>query len=86
MVALARASKAAALLLGLAPPRSLCGKRVLFPQAFHCTGMPIKACADKLDRELATYGVPPKFPDPEADAEDKARGLHRMGPSALPHT
>lgn len=40
----------------------LCGKNVLFPQGFHCTGMPIKACADKLARELATYGCPPVFP------------------------
>lgn len=40
----------------------LCGKRVLFPQGFHCTGMPIKACADKLDHELSTYGCPPQFP------------------------
>ncbi|KAL4854122.1 Leucine--tRNA ligase [Chlorella vulgaris] len=40
----------------------LCGKNVLFPQGFHCTGMPIKACADKLARELSTYGNPPQFP------------------------
>jgi len=26
------------------------GKRALFPLGFHCTGMPIKACADKLTR------------------------------------
>lgn len=38
------------------------GKRVLFPFGFHCTGMPIKACADKLKRELAEFGFPPKFP------------------------
>ena len=24
------------------------GKRALFPLGFHCTGMPIRACADKL--------------------------------------
>lgn len=24
--------------------------------------MPIKACADKLQRELETFGYPPKFP------------------------
>lgn len=30
----------------------LCGKRALFPFAFHCTGMPIKAAADKIRREL----------------------------------
>lgn len=43
----------------------LCGKKVLFAQGFHCTGMPIKACADKLDRELTTYGCPPVFPTEE---------------------
>lgn len=43
----------------------LCGRRVLFPQGFHCTGMPIKACADKLDAELRTYGCPPQFPEDE---------------------
>ena len=26
------------------------GRNVLFLFGFHCTGMPIKACADKLDR------------------------------------
>ncbi|XP_055388671.1 LOW QUALITY PROTEIN: leucine--tRNA ligase-like [Condylostylus longicornis] len=29
------------------------GKRVLWPFSFHCTGMPIAACADKLKREVA---------------------------------
>ncbi|KAL2650092.1 hypothetical protein R1flu_018220 [Riccia fluitans] len=38
------------------------GKNVLFPFGFHCTGMPIKACADKIDREIKKYGNPPKFP------------------------
>ncbi|KAI8083040.1 leucyl-tRNA synthetase [Halteromyces radiatus] len=32
------------------------GKRALLPQGFHCTGMPIKACADKLTRELEMFG------------------------------
>ncbi|KAG2427994.1 hypothetical protein HXX76_011980 [Chlamydomonas incerta] len=51
----------------------LCGKNVLFPQAFHTTGMPIKACADKLDRELATYGCPPVFPgEDDKDMEEAA--------------
>lgn len=45
----------------------LCGKRVLFPQGFHCTGMPIKACADKLDHELSTYGCPPQFPEEDEE-------------------
>ncbi|KAK3944994.1 leucine--tRNA ligase [Diplogelasinospora grovesii] len=32
------------------------GRRVLFPMGFHCTGMPVKACADKLVNELAMFG------------------------------
>ena len=32
------------------------GKKVLFPFGFHCTGMPIKACADKLKREVEIFG------------------------------
>ncbi|QIW97279.1 hypothetical protein AMS68_002797 [Peltaster fructicola] len=32
------------------------GKRALYPQGFHCTGMPIKACADKLVREIELFG------------------------------
>jgi len=39
------------------------GKKVLFPFGFHGTGMPIKACADKLMREMEIYGYPPKFPE-----------------------
>lgn len=30
--------------------------------------MPIKACADKLQREMETFGYPPKFP---SDVEEK---------------
>ncbi|GKT99407.1 leucyl-trna cytoplasmic [Fusarium langsethiae] len=32
------------------------GKRTLFPMGFHCTGMPIKACADKLVNEVKKFG------------------------------
>ena len=32
------------------------GKRVLFPLGFHCTGMPIKACADKLVDDVRKFG------------------------------
>lgn len=38
---------------------------VLFPFGFHCTGMPIKACADKLKREMELFGFPPAFPEEE---------------------
>lgn len=46
------------------------GKRALFPLGFHCTGMPILACADKLKRESELFGknftdVPTEDEDPE---------------------
>lgn len=49
--------------------RRLRGETVLMPFGFHCTGMPIKACADKLKREMALYGNPPVHSEKaEADA------------------
>ncbi|KAK6204548.1 cytosolic leucyl tRNA synthetase [Scheffersomyces amazonensis] len=33
------------------------GKRALFPLGFHCTGMPIKAAADKIKREVELFGT-----------------------------
>lgn len=32
------------------------GKRTLYPQGYHGTGMPIKACADKLVYEMKMFG------------------------------
>ncbi|KAF2460670.1 hypothetical protein BDY21DRAFT_280681 [Lineolata rhizophorae] len=32
------------------------GKRTLYPQGYHATGMPIKACADKLVHEIEMFG------------------------------
>ncbi|CAH1098943.1 unnamed protein product [Psylliodes chrysocephalus] len=49
------------------------GKRVQFPFGFHCTGMPIKACADKLKREMELYGNPPKFPEIEEEVKVEER-------------
>ncbi|GMI40858.1 hypothetical protein TeGR_g10626 [Tetraparma gracilis] len=43
------------------------GRNVLFPFAFHCTGMPIQAAANKLRAEIGAFGCPPRFP--EADPE-----------------
>lgn len=42
---------------------------MLFPFGFHCTGMPIKACADKLKREIDEFGFPPNFPATEIKAK-----------------
>lgn len=52
----------------------LCGRNVLLPFAFHCTGMPIKASADKLAREIEQYGNPPMFPPDEDFTEDDVEG------------
>jgi leucyl-tRNA synthetase len=57
----------------------LLGKRCLFPLGFHCTGMPILACADKLKREIELYGNPPRFPvdDVQGDtqSDDKKQDI-----------
>lgn len=53
------------------------GKRALFPMGFHCTGLPIKACADKLKREIDLFGVnfdkDPESQEEEAPQEKEAR-------------
>lgn len=43
------------------------GANVLLPFGFHCTGMPIKASADKLSREVQKFGNPPVFPVAEEE-------------------
>jgi leucyl-tRNA synthetase len=46
------------------------GKSVLLPFAFHCTGMPIQAAANKLTDEIQKFGCPPTFPEQIAKEED----------------
>lgn len=53
-------------------PQRLMGKNCLFPLGFHCTGMPIKACADKLKREMEDFGFPPVFPEDDGAAAAEA--------------
>ncbi|RMZ77813.1 hypothetical protein DV737_g4142, partial [Chaetothyriales sp. CBS 132003] len=46
------------------------GQRALFPLGFHCTGMPIKACADKLVDDVKRFGQTfERFDDGEAEGE-----------------
>lgn len=49
------------------------GKRALFPFGFHATGMPIKACADKLKDEIARFGNPPVFPEEKFDENEEKK-------------
>lgn len=52
--------------------QKLKGKNAIFPFAFHCTGMPIQAAANKLKRELENQ----KNEEPEAPkVEEKAPSL-----------
>lgn len=52
------------------------GRRALFPWAFHCTGMPIKAAADKLVNEIAKFG--PDF----AGYKDEEEAEAKLAPDA----
>ncbi|PKI83407.1 leucine--tRNA ligase [Malassezia vespertilionis] len=48
------------------------GKRALFPWAFHVTGMPIRAAADKLIREIEMFGEDFSRYDAQAEADEAA--------------
>ncbi|KAJ3049540.1 cytosolic leucyl tRNA synthetase [Rhizophlyctis rosea] len=47
------------------------GKRALFPFGFHVTGMPIKACADKLKKEIEMFGPDFSGYKPPAPVEEE---------------
>lgn len=59
------------------------GKRALFPLGFHCTGMPIKASADKIKREIELFGedfsgVPADEEEPEVKAASKREDVTKF--------
>jgi len=53
----------------------LLGENVLFPFAFHCTGMPISAASDKLKREIKLFGNPPVFPTTSSNSTSEVTSL-----------
>jgi leucyl-tRNA synthetase len=55
---------------------SLRGKKAIWPFGFHCTGMPIKAAADKLRGEIENFGLPPVFPKVEEATGGALGGKH----------
>lgn len=57
------------------------GKNTLFPMGFHCTGMPIKACADKLINEIKLFGKDFSGYTEEDEADDKAKELGPPAPT-----
>eukprot|EP00299_Pterocystis_sp_00344_P000261 c10078_g1_i2.p1 GENE.c10078_g1_i2~~c10078_g1_i2.p1 ORF type:complete len:1191 (-),score=384.34 c10078_g1_i2:29-3601(-) len=62
------------------------GKHSFFPFAFHCTGMPIQACANKLKHEIATFGNPPQFPPPAVTVVEEDQIEDEDAPTAAATT
>ncbi|GAB0135242.1 hypothetical protein EsDP_00003587 [Epichloe bromicola] len=60
------------------------GKRALFPMGFHCTGMPIKACADKLINEITKFGK--DFAGYSEEEEEAAAAEETKSAAAAPAT
>jgi leucyl-tRNA synthetase len=64
------------------------GKAAMFPMGFHCTGMPIKACADKLAKEIQMFG--PNFEgyreEDEAPEAPKAAPVAKTDPTKFKAT
>jgi leucyl-tRNA synthetase len=54
------------------------GKKALFPMGFHCTGMPIRASADKLRDEIEMFGMEfERYQAEEAVVEEKSNGSEK---------
>ncbi|KAK3900551.1 hypothetical protein C8A05DRAFT_35812 [Staphylotrichum tortipilum] len=56
------------------------GKRTLFPLGYHCTGLPIKASADKLVKEVEMFGREFERYKPEEEAEPAPAAPAAKGP------
>lgn len=54
------------------------GKRTLFPLGYHCTGLPIKASADKLAKEVEMFGR--DFQRYKAEDEEEVAPAAAKGP------
>ncbi|KAF9276743.1 cytosolic leucyl tRNA synthetase [Mortierella alpina] len=63
------------------------GKRALFPLGWHCTGMPIRACADKLAREMEMFGkdyIVPEETEPAPEIEKlNLQEVERVDPTKV---
>ncbi|OCH88938.1 leucine-tRNA ligase [Obba rivulosa] len=59
------------------------GKRVLFPHGFHCTGMPIKAASDKIEREIEMFGPDFEKFHPEEETPALAASTSNAPPKAV---
>lgn len=57
------------------------GYKCLYPFGFHCTGMPIQTCANKLAAEIEQYGNPPVFPV-DTDEPEPESGNSSTSPEA----
>jgi leucyl-tRNA synthetase len=60
------------------------GKRTLFPQGFHVTGMPIKAAADKIKNEVKLFGQ--NFENAPVEDEDVGKAPVPAPTQATPKT
>ncbi|CDY50890.1 BnaCnng19820D [Brassica napus] len=60
------------------------GANVLLPFGFHCTGMPIKASADKLSREIQQFGNPPVFTAEDSNKQAQEVEEEESDTPALP--
>lgn len=63
------------------------GKNTLWPMGYHCTGLPIKASADKLAKEVELFGAEfERYREDEEGAEDAAAAAAAVAAAATKPT